>query len=89
MLHGYRKILSYDVGLISEKIETFIYILLCNSNIKTTFNKKFEKKPRLNPYDFYILGFLCNILEITKKKFNLSAQFGSKFKYAQKQETSS
>ena len=67
MLHGYRKILSYDVGLISEKIETFIYILLCNSNIKTTFNKKFEKKPRLNPYDFYILGFLCNILEITKK----------------------
>jgi len=66
MLHGYRKILFYNVGLISKKIETFVYILLKNSHIKKTFNKKFEKKLRLNPYDFHALGFLCNILEITK-----------------------
>jgi len=66
MLHGYRKVLFYNVRLISKKIETFIYILVYNSNIKKTFNKKFEKKLRLNPYDFHTLGFLCNILEITK-----------------------
>jgi len=67
MLHGYRKVLSYDVRLISKKTETFVYILFYDSNINIIFNKKLEKKWRLNPYGFYTLGFLCNILEITKK----------------------
>jgi len=65
MLHGYRQILFWNIRLISEKIVTYIDILIKKwqtSNIKIDFKKKFENKQRLNPYGFYISGFMCNIM---------------------------